>query len=210
MSDDADQPAAFDVQQGFELLADIQRRGLEAANQMLGTRRDPSSPPPGDEADPAMGRELPWGSLGLPSGMFDGVIDSMNSIVAALVGRTSATTGTTDTHDVVSSRGELVLEPAVVGGSISGELWIENDLREDVADVELHCGELRDEHGAVIPASAVRFEPANLRELPGRSARGIEVTVEVPEIAIVGTYVGVVRATNLPDFWATLSVIVTG
>lgn len=80
-------------------------------------------------------------------------------------------------------------------------MWLHNRSGAAVADVRVHCGDLRRHDGWAIPTSAIRFEPDCLEELSDLTSRGIRVAVDVPTDTQPGTYRGTVLAANLPDLW---------
>ena len=61
--------------------------------------------------------------------------------------------------------------------------------------------------GSTLPASALRFDPPSLDELPARSSRGVVVAADVAEGVPRGAYRGVLLVAGAPDVW--LPIVVT-
>ena len=176
----ADDPPPFDPQAGLRTWSDLQRRGIDAANEMM------------------------------PSGLVDQLVGTMNAFMRALTGGApmaqSATVPSAGAER--ATHGEVGLGPVVPGWTLHGELILDHDADAPAVDVEVVCADLRAASGAVIEAGNVGFEPPELAAVPARSSRCIAVSVTVPEGAEPGSYRTIVQATNLPDFWAPLSVVV--
>jgi len=196
--------AAFDPAGNLRALTDLQRRGLEAAQQLTdrlaravdGTA-DPVGPAPDDSA-------------GVASGL-DGLVDLWAELTKGAL------------RVVVSQVGSLAPSPAgdgagpdrnvsVVlanGSGASTEIWLHNESQADQTDLRPHCGELRAADGALL-ATDVVFEPPTIEVLPGRSSKGVMLRVgEPPADTVPCTYRGVVLVDRLPDAWLTLTVRVT-
>jgi hypothetical protein len=85
------------------------------------------------------------------------------------------------------------------------EVWLHNGSSAEYIDIALHCGDLRASDGVVLPAASVRFNPAVV-DLPARSSRGVAISVRAG--APPGTYRGVVLATGVPEAWLPIEVVV--
>jgi hypothetical protein len=94
------------------------------------------------------------------------------------------------------------------GGSTEAEVWLHNGTAEPRADVSLHCGDLRAHDGSLLPASAVRFDPDRVDDLPARSSRGVVVSAVLDAEWPPGVYRGLILATGAPDVWLPLEVVV--
>lgn len=100
--------------------------------------------------------------------------------------------------------GRLSLEVAAPGSAIA-ELWLHNSALNDLGQIHLRCSELLSDQGTVIQSSAVVIEPSVV-PMPGRSSRGLDVTVEVGDSVPPGVYRGTVLAEGYPDLWLPVAV----
>ncbi len=210
-------PPPFDSLANLRALGDIQRRGLEAANQVVGRlieRVDRSGPLFG--AEPMAG-EGPVGSSAndaMAQNAMAQYAELMSSFMSTVLG--AAPTGWRTAPAAPSARvagpptgGSVVADPLVIdpipaGGRAHGELWLHNRSGAAIADVAAHCGDLRRHDGWAIAAEAVTFEPEHIDDLPDLTSRGVRVTIDVPDDAPPGVYRGTVLASNLPDVWLVL------
>lgn len=197
------EPPPFDSLAGLRALGDVQRRGLEAANLVVSrliTQLERGGPlfgaEPPSPTEPDASRAVTNGTSDLFTqwaqltwSFFNGLL-SQNGAASP-----SGVAPATVSADAVSLTGT---HP---GGRAEGELWLHNRSGAAVANVHVHCGDLRRHGGEAVAAACVRFDPACLEELPDLSSRGIRVTVEVPADAAPGVYRGTVLAANLPHVW---------
>ncbi|MGZ4509985.1 MAG: hypothetical protein ACXVX4_01225 [Mycobacterium sp.] len=109
-----------------------------------------------------------------------------------------------DVNDA-DAKGAVALE-AAVGGSARTEVWLHNRGPDDRAEVRLHCGDLLSHEGNVVPADAVRIDPA-IVPMPRRSSRGVVIAVDVAPEVRPGVYRGTLLASGHPDLW--LPVVLT-
>jgi hypothetical protein len=86
-------------------------------------------------------------------------------------------------------------------------VWIHNTTAAPVEDIALRMTDLTAHDGARIPASAAAFVPARVEVGPAAS-RSSSLSVQVPDSASEGTYVGHVLATGLPGTSLTVSLVV--
>jgi hypothetical protein len=104
-----------------------------------------------------------------------------------------------------------VVVPAAVGSNearvATGELWLHNSTHTEWRDVRVHCGPLL-AHGGSVLESCISFAPAHMDVLPGRSSRGLAVSVATDGHVHPGTYRGLVLVAGLPEVWAVLEVVV--
>lgn len=215
---------------GARALVEVERRGLLAANELVdrlvrsvdgghddgagpprtdaGTapsRRDSAGPPRLGPADDLMRLWVEVVRLG---------IDAFGHLLTPAGPHRPDHGGhvaTVDTSGAATGVVRIILappEPSSTDGTDrpSAEVWLHNGSHAPCSGVALHCGDLRAADGAVLPAASMRFEPP-LVDLPARSSRGVEVSVDgvVPS----GTYRGVVLAAGIPDAWLPLEVVVT-
>jgi hypothetical protein len=91
-------------------------------------------------------------------------------------------------------------------GVATAEVWLHNRGAADLGQVQLRCSDLLAHDGSVVASGAVRFDPAAVA-LPGRSSRGIELRIEVPQGVAPGVYRGTLLAQGHPSLW--LPVVLT-
>jgi hypothetical protein len=91
-------------------------------------------------------------------------------------------------------------------GAAKAEVWLHNRAAADRGQIQLRCSDLLAHDGSVVTSGAVMFDPAAVA-VPGRSSRGIEVKIEVPQGVQPGTYRGTLLAQRHPHLW--LPVVLT-
>jgi hypothetical protein len=129
------------------------------------------------------------------------------SIATADVGR-GTVTGAVDLAVGADRSGEAVARPNGRAQSTdSAEVWLHNGTAETRTGLRFHSGDLRAHDGATLPASALRFDPPSLDDLPARSSRGIVVAADVEKGVPDGVYRGVLLVAGVPDVW--LPIVVT-
>jgi len=189
-------------------LGDIQRRGIEAANIVVGRLIAQI-----DRGGPLFGAEPPVaptdgdhpGRPPVGSDLMNQYMTLMSSFFGSLFGLPAAQGNPPNGVDWSSAHGvradPVTLSPSPPGRCAEGELWLHNRSGSPVADVRLHCGDLRRHDGAAVSATALRFDPAHVEELPDLTSRGIRVSVDIPDDTPPGRYRGTLLAANLPDLW---------
>jgi hypothetical protein len=103
------------------------------------------------------------------------------------------------------AQGRLDLE-ATVPGTTTAEVWLHNRAAKDLGEVALRCSDLLAHDGGVMASGAVTFIPAAV-PMPGRSSRGIELKIEVPQEVKPGLYRGTLLVVGHPELW--LPVVLT-
>jgi hypothetical protein len=102
--------------------------------------------------------------------------------------------------------GRLYLE-AVPAGTATAEVWLHNAGPVDMGKVRLRCGDLLAHDGSLVRAQMLRFEP-DIVAMPGRSARGVTVELEVGDDVAPGNYRGMLLADGHPDLWLPVELAV--
>ena len=111
------------------------------------------------------------------------------------------------TLDLANAEAEGALDlEATVPGAAAAEVWLHNRGAEDLGQIQLRCSELLGHDGRLISSGVVTFNPAAV-SMPGRSSRGIELKIDVPQGALPGLYRGTLLAEGHPNLW--LSVVLT-
>ena len=105
-----------------------------------------------------------------------------------------------------AAEGRLDLE-APVEGVAAAEVWLHNRGATDLGQIRLQCSNLLAHDGSVVESGAVSFDPATVA-MPGRSSRGIELRVEVPQGVQPGIYRGTLLAEGHPSLWLPVALTV--
>ena len=199
-------------------LGDVQRRGLEAARELI-ERVASTINHSGDERGVAHANGATGPEAGQSPPVGDFVQDWWEAAARLLTelaggpgppgGRTSSESTTeVDVHG--TSRAPVWRVQADSNGRLMApsELWLRNAQPRPVGPLRLSAGDLRAPDGALISAPCLRFDPVEVAELPARSARGVAVTVCAEQPLEPGTYRGVVQAEGAPNLWITLELTV--
>jgi hypothetical protein len=93
----------------------------------------------------------------------------------------------------------------VTGGSGSAEAWLHNGTTDAVGPIHPRCGPLVSAEGRPL-AGAIAIDPEVVPDLPGRSSRGLRLTVTVDGAAPTGLYRGLLQASGAPDLWLPVEV----
>jgi hypothetical protein len=201
-------------------LADVQRRGLRAAGELVDRLVSSVDGDSGGDDDTAARGQGPAGSS---FGSVDELVQVWLELVRLgvdVIGQ-AATAQPPRNHDdrgvqgatvdvgSQRSRGSVRLEVRAGHPSPSGEreveVWLHNGTADTHGGIRLHCGDLRAHDGRTLPADAVRFEPPVV-DLPARSSRGITVHATAADLAAAGTYHGMILAAGAPGVWLPLEV----
>jgi hypothetical protein len=100
------------------------------------------------------------------------------------------------------AKGRLHLE-ATVPGTTTAEVWLHNRAPKDLGEVQLRSSDLLAHDGGMIGSGAVTFIPAAV-PMPGRSSRGIELKIGVPQGVQPGLYRGTLLVEGHPELWLPL------
>jgi hypothetical protein len=104
-----------------------------------------------------------------------------------------------------AAEGRLDLE-APVAGVATAEVWLHNRAAADFGQVHLRCSDLLAHDGGVVESGAVTFDPAAVA-MPGRSSRGLELKIAVPQGVQPDLYRGTLLVQGHPSLW--LQVVLT-
>lgn len=110
--------------------------------------------------------------------------------------------------DFASPGGNGALElSATVPGVAVAEVWLHNKGPTDFGEIRVRCSDLLAHQGGVLHSAAVTFTPGAVL-MPGRTSRGIDVKVEVPQDAAPGVYRGVVLVEGHQELWLPVALTV--
>jgi hypothetical protein len=192
----------FDPVAGMRAMADIQAEGLRAASDLLERvlepeDREPMAPPSSPASDTDYAELVnAWGEM-------------LRQVAAALARPEAQGRLTIPIDGGVGPPVWLALE--VEGGEqparTTGEFWLHNGTAAAVGPLALRCGALSTAGGEVLDAR-VRFEPADVAELPARSSRGVVVSVTPSGRPDPGVYRGTIQAEGAPALWLPLELAV--
>lgn len=120
----------------------------------------------------------------------------------------SATATTSPALDFTdsSAAGRLELE-VKAGDTAIAEVWLHNAADHDLGRIRLRCSALMADDGSVIEAAATRLHPKTV-PVPGRSSRGVGVTIKVANKAKPGLYRGTVLVEGRPELWLPVALTV--
>lgn len=212
----------FDPVVGVRALADVQRRSLFAAGELVDrlvrlVDGDAGASVRRDDAPRATVESSASAPPARPPASVDDVVELWLELVrlGADVIRQFARPAARDlgkgaTLDVGSRNSaesvRLVAGPGhgATGSDPMAEIWLHNGTERAQEGIELHASDLTAHDGTSLPAGAVEFRPTII-DLPARSSRGVVVTVAVGDTP-PATYRGIILATNLPEVWLPLEV----
>ena len=205
------QPGGFGPFQALSTFTDVQRRGLEAASQViegylavLGAQQPPAGPGAaegnGQEPGFAQVRATMARALDLYSDLvrrsFEGYADLVEQ---SLRGRGVRL------HAADDGPAELTVQGAA-GARAAGTVWLHNATDRPAAAV-LHLTGLTAHDGRVVAGTAASFEPATVRIAPGAS---VAARLALPLTGVApGLYRGYVLAGGLPDAALPVRLLVT-
>jgi hypothetical protein len=202
----------FDGLAGLEAIVDAQRRGLEAAaevvERMLELGRQsarapfpfylPAEPLNGGNGDGASGAEEQAREARRLRGDAERLLEllgeSMRVVFDVAVGAVeSGLNGTGEATD------KLVLGPVPPGDSAVASAWLHVLDGPPGSPARLHATALTAHDGAAIESAAFGFEPPLLDTFALRASEEVVVTVRVPGGTAPGSYRGHILAAGLPE-----------
>jgi hypothetical protein len=205
-------PGGFGPFQALSTFTEVQRRGLEAAAQViegfiagLGAQQPPAGPgvaeTNGHEPGFAQVRASVARTLDLYSDLvrrsFEGYADLVEQSLRARGVRL---------HGAMDDQAEFAVQ-AVAGTRATGTVWLHNST-DRTASAVLHLTGLTAHDGRVVPGTAATFEPAAVRIAPGAS---VAARLALPLDGVApGLYRGHVLADGLPEAALPVRLVVTG
>ncbi|WP_233213359.1 hypothetical protein [Mycobacterium hubeiense] len=104
------------------------------------------------------------------------------------------------------ARGRIMLD-VVAPGVATATVWLHNTGTTDMGRTRLRCSDLIAEHGGVVDAGHVAFDPADI-PVPGRSSRGVDISINVEPDVRPGVYRGILLTAGHPDLWLPVALTV--
>ena len=209
----------FDPVANARALGDIQAQALRAAGEVverLARLSDGSETrAPADDHDEAVsdGETPPTGDA---AQLFEVWIELLQRASKSFTG---ASSGGSDARD--AGRIEVDLETGATNGLVrlevdgsgavrvgAAEVWMHNGTAESVGPLTILGGELRSPDGDPL-AATLACDPAHIVVLPGRSSRGVVLSVAKEGALRAGTYRGLMQVKGAPQVWLTVEVVVS-
>lgn len=209
--------AMFDPVANAQALADVQAQALRAAGdlverlaQSVDGARERASAEPENGSAPDGAATAAGDALRLVETWID-LLQRASSSFANVATRDSQSTdnGRVEVHldSDAPAGGTVRLEMLDTGSGAHTEAWLHNGTTTGVGPLALHAGELRAPDGTLLGASVV-CDPGRIDSLPGRSSRGVTVSVRRHGRVRAGTYRGLIQVEGAPDVWLAVEVIV--
>jgi hypothetical protein len=227
--DDRGGAPLFNPSAGIRALADVQRRGLIAAGELVdrligAVDGDPSPSVPSratrltpDDDRHTLDIVNLWIDVfqrGLQAMMPPARSNGPAATNGAQIATADLARGTTTGAVHIQAAVDSESPDNGHGGSSRGgrrggsaEVWLHNGTSEPLLGLRLHVGDLRAHDGGTLRGSALRFDPPSLDELPARSSRGVVVTAAVADGTPGGVFRGILLVKGVPDVW--LPIVVT-
>jgi hypothetical protein len=203
-------PGDFGPFQALSTFTDVQRRGLEAASQVIegflaafGTQR------PSADAAEASGQEPGFAqvraTMARALDLYSDLVRRSFEGYADLVEQ-SLRVGGVRMRAAEDGPAELAMQGAA-GARAAGSVWLHNTTDRS-ASADLHLTGLTAHDGRMVPGTAASFEPATVRISAGTSvAARLALTLDGVR---PGLYRGHVLADGLPDAALPVRLLVTG
>jgi hypothetical protein len=192
----------------------IVERAAAILEQELKTPLFHESPAPSSAGDPlTKGPDKLAGAPGQAGRDARALVDALLRLLASGGASRGTAVGGAPTEERPSRDAESLVTDGPVfratararpGQLIELSIGLVNDDPDEPAEVELFCTELLAGPDLRIPEARVRLLPSGLRLQPGGSA-DVVIRVDVPPDAARGSYVGLLRATNLDDLQAIVA-----
>jgi hypothetical protein len=205
-------PGSFGPFQALSALTDVQRRGMDAAAQVIegfiaGLDGERPSRPAGPDVELANGQEAGFGQLRISVAraldLYTDLVRRSFEGYADLVEQTLRVRGVR-LHGVGDGQAELTLQ-GTAGEQAIGTVWLHNT-SDQPASAVLRLTGLTAHDGLVVPATSGSFQPAAIHLAPGASvSAGLVVALQGVAARV---YRGHVLAGGLPDAALPLRLVV--
>lgn len=176
-------------------MADIQAEGLRAAGELLERVLDRDRYAPATRATPG---ERDYAAL------LDAWTLLLQRYAAALAGPAGGEQTTVPIDS--GAPGPPVRVKLTAGRSTIAEVWLENGKPSPEGPLALRCGTLSASDGSELDGGLVDFEPREIERLPGRSSRGVLISLRGEDGVQPGIYRGAIQADGAPALWLPLEV----
>ncbi|MDF2741892.1 MAG: hypothetical protein K0S88_3262 [Actinomycetia bacterium] len=205
------QPGGFGPFQALSTFTDVQRRGLEAASQViegflavLGAQQPPAGPGAAEGNGQEPGFAQVRATMARALDLYSDLVRRSFEGYADLVEQSLRVRGVR-LHAADDGPAELTVQGAA-GARAAGTVWLHNTTDRPAAAV-LHLTGLTAHDGRVIAGTEASFEPATVRIAPGTS---VAARLALPLDGVApGLYRGYVLAGGLPDAALPVRLLVT-
>lgn len=201
-------------------LNDIQRRGFEAARQLIDRMLavvDQPREARSERAEPAPPRVPATGDVlqELFGSWADVTVRVLRTLADDQAWAGRGPVGSAESHvvsvDLCDDRGgnqaPLRMDAQPTGElEVTVELWLHNPSSRGLGPIRIAVDDLFTPAGATLAGDRIRFEPAEIGEIPARSARGLVVTITGKEVLVAGSYSGTVRVEGVPGLVVPLRI----
>ena len=206
--------AMFDPVANAQALADVQAQALRAAGdlverlaQSVDGARERRRPNTRNGSAPDGGATAAGDALRLVETWID-LLQRASSSFAKAGNGAAPDHERVEVHlDGDTPAGTVRLEMLDTSSGAHTEAWLHNGTTTGVGPLTLHAGELRAPDGALLGATVV-CDPSRIDSMPGRSSRGITVSVRRHARVRPGTYRGLIQVEGAPDVWLAVEVTV--
>ena len=206
----------FDPVANARALGDIQAQALRAAGEVVErlarlSDGSESRPPASDHAESTSDGDTP------PSGDAANLLEAWIELLQR-ASESFANASGSDTRD--DQRVEVDLDSGSTDGLVrlevdgsgairvgTAEVWLHNGTADSVGPLTFLSSELRSPDGDTL-AATLACDPAHIDVLPGRSSRGVALTVAKEGALRPGTYRGLIQVKGAPQVWLTVEVVV--
>jgi hypothetical protein len=208
---EARQPAGFGPFQALSAFTEVQRRGLEAAAQViegfiagLGAQQPPAGPRAVETNGQEPGFAQMRASVARALDLYSDLVRRSFEGYADLVEQNLRVRGTR-LSTAADGRAELTVQ-AAAGTRATGTVWLHNTT-DRPASATLHLTGLTAHDGRVVPGTAATFEPAAVRVAPGANVDA-RLALRLDGVA-PGLYRGHILADGLPEAALPVRLVVT-
>ena len=205
----------FDPVANARALGDIQAQALRAAGEVVErlARLSDGSETASDHGETASDSETspPGNAANLIEAWIELLQRASKSFTSASTGGSHAPDDERIEVDLdAGSANTLVhLEVDESGAIRSGtaEVWMHNGTAGSIGPLTFLGDELRSPEGVPL-AATLACDPAHIDVLPGRSSRGVALTIAKEGELRPGTYRGLIQVKGAPQVWLTVEVVV--
>jgi hypothetical protein len=206
------QPGDFGPFQALSTFTDVQRRGLEAASQViegflaaLGAQQPPAGPGAAEASGQEPGFAQVRATMARALDLYSDLVRRSFEGYADLVEQSLRVRGVR-LHVGDDGPAELIMQGAA-GARAAGTVWLHNTT-DKPASAGLHLTGLTAHDGRVVPGTAASFEPATVLISAGSSVAA-RLTLLLDGVGL-GLYRGHVLADGLPNAALPVRLLVTG
>ncbi len=197
-----DPTVPLDSVANLRLLGEVQRRGLEAANQVIARLTERTN-----AAGPGAARS---GGDDQMTAMADAFVESVSAAMATMTPMVDRIQPSTTVQSGEPDSPEVLRAQGAPGEQVDVQLWMHNYTDALAQGIEIHLSELVRARGDRLSPRCVTLRPDHPFDLSAASSRSVQLTVDLATDVPPGRYRGIVTASHLADLWMVLEVEVRG